>query len=209
MLQIHSCFTFAADEDFLKNDIRVKPDLDGLGALGDAGWYGLRAILWAADYELPKTVVALRGPILNDAGVILACGASFHWEDGKVATFHCSFLTHLTMYITAIGTKGTLHLDDFIIPFNEKEFSYTASSKCWFNEPVTGWDPLPSQHTVFTDLPQEACMVREFARLVANVKANGAKPDQSWPSRSRKTQLLLDAVKTSIEKGFEPVEVTN
>ncbi|XP_050213887.1 uncharacterized oxidoreductase At4g09670-like [Mercurialis annua] len=206
---IHSCFTFAGDEDFLKNDIRVKPDLDGLGALGDAGWYCIRAILWAADYELPKTVVALHGPIFNEAGVILACGASLHWDDGKIATLHCSFLTHLTMYVTAIGTKGTLHLNDFIIPFEEKESSYTASSKCWFNELVTGWEPSPSQHKVFADLPQEACMVREFARLVGNIKANGAKPDKTWPTRSRKTQLILDSIKISIERGFEPVEIVN
>ncbi|WCJ44051.1 Glyceraldehyde-3-phosphate dehydrogenase-like family protein [Euphorbia peplus] len=206
---IHSCFTFAGDEDFLKNDIRVKPDLDGLGALGDAGWYGIRAILWATDYELPNTVIALHGPILNEAGVILACSASFHWDDGKIATFHCSFLTHLTMYITAIGTNGTLHLDDFIIPFNEKESSFTATSKSWFNELVTGWTHLPNQHTVAAEIPQEACMVREFARLVANIKVNGAKPDQSWPIRSRKTQILLDAVKASIERGFEPVKIVN
>ena len=32
-------------------------------------------------------------------------------KDGKVATFHCSFLSNLTlMDVTAIGTKGTLTL---------------------------------------------------------------------------------------------------
>ncbi|GKB14751.1 hypothetical protein Tco_0848674 [Tanacetum coccineum] len=36
--QMNAVFTFAADPDFLENDIRVKPDLDALGALGDAGW---------------------------------------------------------------------------------------------------------------------------------------------------------------------------
>ncbi|EXB57406.1 putative oxidoreductase [Morus notabilis] len=39
---VHSCFSSAADPAFLKNDIRVKPDLDGLGALGDLGWYCIR-----------------------------------------------------------------------------------------------------------------------------------------------------------------------
>ncbi|KAJ4844471.1 hypothetical protein Tsubulata_006061 [Turnera subulata] len=204
----HSCFTFAADADFLKNDIRVKPDLDGLGSLGDQGWYCIRSILWAADYELPDTVVALPGPVLNEAGVIISCGASLHWDDGKVATFHCSFLAHLAMDITAIGTTGSLHLNDFIIPFQEKEASFTTNSKAGFNELVTGWVPQPSLHTVYTELPQEACMVREFVRLVGNIKANGAKPDQEWPARSRKTQLLIDAVKTSIDSGFTPVKVT-
>ncbi|KAG8493767.1 hypothetical protein CXB51_011192 [Gossypium anomalum] len=194
---VNSCFTFFTDPDFLKNDIRVKPYLDALGALGDAGWYGIRSILWAADYELPKTATALRGAVLNEAGVILDCGASLQWEDGKKATFHCSFLTSLTMNITAIGTHGTLHLTDFVIPYQEQEASYTASAKPGFNEL-----PLPSEHTVTVDLPQEVCMVQ-------NIKKKGAKPDMKWPTISRKTQLVLDAVKASIEKGFEPVEIVN
>ncbi|KAK6246518.1 Gfo/Idh/MocA-like oxidoreductase [Theobroma cacao] len=206
---VNSCFTFFADPDFLKNDIRVKPDLDALGALGDAGWYGIRSVLWAADYELPKTVTAMQGPVLNEAGVILACGASLYWEDGKVATFHCSFLSNLTMNLTAIGTFGTLHLTDFIIPYQEHEASYTTSSKPQFNELVTGWVPIPSEHTVTVNLPQEACMVREFASLVENIKKNGAQPDKKWPTISRKTQLVLDAVKASIEKGFEAVEIVS
>ncbi|MBA0624195.1 hypothetical protein Godav_009590 [Gossypium davidsonii] len=204
---VNSCFTFFADPDFLKNDIRVKPDLDALGALGDAGWYGIRSILWAADYELPKTVTVFRNPVLNEAGVLLECGASLLWADGKIATFHCSFLSNLTMNLTAIGTLGTLHLTDFIIPYQEHQASYTTSTKPGFNELVTGWVQLPSEHTVTVDLPQEACMVREFASLVANIKKNGAQPDKKWPTISRKTQLVLDAVKASMEKGFQPVEI--
>ncbi|CAK7346697.1 unnamed protein product [Dovyalis caffra] len=111
------------------------------------------------------------------------------------------------MDITAIGTAGTLHLNDFIVPFGEKEASFTTSSKSEFTDLVTAWVPAPSRHTVTTDLPQEACMVTEFARLVGNIKANGAKPDPKWPTISRKTQLILDAVKTSISEGLKPVEI--
>ncbi len=50
-------------------------------------------------------------------------------------------------------------------------------------------------------------MVREFARLVENIKVKGLKPEKKWPTISTKTQLVLDAVKASIERGFEPVEV--
>lgn len=203
---IHTCFTFAADPDFLKNDIRVKPDLDAHGALGDAGWYCIRAILWANNYELPKTVVALRNPIVNEAGVILSCGASLHWEDGKVGTFHCSFLSSLTMDIAAIGTKGTLHVSGFVIPHREKEASFSTASETGFDDLVTCWVPPPSDHIVTTDLPQEALMVTEFSRLVGIVK-NGSKPEKKWPILSRKTQLVIDAVKASMDKGFELVHI--
>ncbi|GKC08293.1 hypothetical protein Tco_0999903 [Tanacetum coccineum] len=138
-------YTFATDLDFLDNDIRVKPNLDALGALGDAGWYYVRSILWAADFNLPKSVTALPETVFNKAGFIMSCSAALQWEDGKVATFHCSFLANRTMSITTSGTK---------------EYGLT--------ELVTGCVPLPSQYTIMTNLPQEALMVTEFSRLKAS-----------------------------------------
>ncbi|OAY80908.1 putative oxidoreductase [Ananas comosus] len=207
IININSIFSFYADEDFLKNDIRVKPDLDALGALGDAGWYCIRSSLWAADYQLPKTATAFRNPVLNDAGVILSCGATLLWEDGKIAIFHCSFLSHLTMDLTVIGTRGSLHVNDFIIPYEEKSAEFSFASDSGFTELVTGWQPLPSKHVVTTELPQEALMVQEFSRLVAGIRDSGNKPEEKWPTITRKTQLVIDAVKASIDKGFEPVEI--
>ncbi|CAJ2666376.1 oxidoreductase family NAD-binding rossmann fold protein [Trifolium pratense] len=204
---IHTVFTFCADPDFLENDIRVKPDLDALGALGDEGWYCVRAILWTANYELPKTVLASREPILNKAGVILSCGASLYWEDGKVATFYCSFLSNLAMDITAVGTKGTLHVHDFIIPYEETKASFYAASESSFDDLVTKWGSQPSKHIIENDLPQEVLMVSEFSRLVASIKFKNSKPEKKWPAISRKTQLVLDAVKASIDKGFEPIQI--
>ncbi|KAA8522556.1 hypothetical protein F0562_013083 [Nyssa sinensis] len=167
---INSSFTYEPGLEFLQNDIRVKPDLDALGALGDTGWYCIRAILWAVDYELPKTVTALREPEFNEAGVILSCGSSLRWEDGKVATFYCSFLTNLSMDITALGTKGNLRLHDFVIPFQENVAPFYVASNSRFVELSIGCEPSPSEHAVTTDLPQEALMVREFAGLVGAIK---------------------------------------
>ena len=120
LLQIHSMCGFRASEYFLQNDIRVKPDLDALGVLGDVGWYSIRSILWAVEYELPETVIAHRHPVKNQAGVILACGATLYWADGKTATFNCSFLTNLAFDVTVYGTHGTLHVTDLVIPYEEK-----------------------------------------------------------------------------------------
>lgn len=185
----------------------MKPDLDALGALGDVGWYCVRSILWAADFQLPKSVLALHGTVFNSSGVIIACSASLQWEDGKTATFHCSFLANLTMDVSVIGTNGTLRFHDFVIPFEEKKASFLTAVESGFKELVTGWEPVPSEHTIFTELPQEGLMVSEFSRLVGTIKSDGAKPEKKWPTLSRKTQLVLDAVKASIEKGYEVVEV--
>ncbi|CAN6974380.1 unnamed protein product [Brassica rapa subsp. trilocularis] len=194
---VQSCFSFAANENFLKNDIRVKPGLDGLGALGDAGWYTIQGSLLANSFRLPKTVTGLPGHVLNDAGIVLSCGALLDWEEGVTATIYCSFLANVTMEITAIGTKGTLRVHDFVIPFQETEASFTTSTIACLSE-----------HKTMNEIPQEACMVIEFARLVGEIKDRGAKPDGFWLSFSRKTQVIVDAVKESLDNNLERVLVS-
>ncbi|GKF03021.1 hypothetical protein Tco_0029944, partial [Tanacetum coccineum] len=103
----------------------------------------------------------------------MSCSAALQWEDGKVATFHCSFLVNRTMSITASGTKGSLHIDDYAIHFEEKHGSFSTLTESGFTELVTGWVPLPSQNTIMTDLPQEALMVTEFSRLVKSINNDG------------------------------------
>ena len=51
----------AGSEEFLKGNIRVAKELDGLGCLGDMGWYCIRAILWAFSWDLPHSVQATPG----------------------------------------------------------------------------------------------------------------------------------------------------
>lgn len=186
----------------------MNPELDALGALGDTGWYCIRAILWANNYELPNTITALPYPEFNKAGVILSCGASLSWEENhKTATFYCSFLTNLSMDITVLGTEGSLRVQDFVIPFQEQSAVYHENVNLKFAHLSIGCEPLPSEHVVATDLPQEARMVREFSSLVGVIKREGSKPEKKWPIISRKTQIIVDAVKESIDKGFVPVEI--
>ncbi|GJY56817.1 hypothetical protein Tco_0455932 [Tanacetum coccineum] len=107
-----------------------------------------------ADFNLPKSVTALPETVFHKAEVIMSCGAALQWEDGKVATFHCSFLANRTMSITASGTKGSLHIDDYVIPFEEKQCSFSTLTESGFTELVTERVPLPSLHTIMTNLPQ-------------------------------------------------------
>ncbi|KAL5982032.1 hypothetical protein ACLOJK_016100 [Asimina triloba] len=206
---VHSTFGYFGDSDFLEKDVRVNPDLDSLGALGDVGWYCIRAILWAADYQLPKTVSALPDPIFNKAGVVLTCGASLQWEDGKTATFLCSFQIHLSMDITVLGTKGTLHLNDFAIPIQEASARFSLASQSGFNDLATGWTAIPTEFAIPTELPQEALMVKEFSSLAASIRDSSSKPEAKWAAISRKTQVILDAVKASLDKDCVPVDIAD
>lgn len=184
--------------------------MDGLGALGDLGWYCIGSILWASNYKLPTSVTALPGSTTkNSAGVILSCGASFLWDDHEedkfVATFHCSFLSAVSMDLSISGSNGSLNLQDYIIPFQENCASFNFTSGAKFADLHIGWNLKPEQVRVTCELPQEALMVQEFARLVKGIRDNGNCLDARWPAITRNTQLLVDAVKKSIDLGSKSV----
>lgn len=206
---IHSSSSYHAPPEFLENDVRVKPELDALGALGDAGWYCIGAILWTMNQKLPTTVTALPSTVKNSAGVILSCSASMLWdEEETVATFFCSFIAHETMSLAVCASNGTLQVDDFIIPYQENAagFSYTSGAK--FIDLHIGWNVKLLHIEVDTQLPQEGMMIQEFSRLVKGVKYLGFRPDSKWAKTSRCTQLVLDAVKNSIDDGYKAVKIS-
>ncbi|KAK3426440.1 hypothetical protein EUGRSUZ_F02894 [Eucalyptus grandis] len=200
---INSMSMFTPSGEFFENNIRVKPDLDSLGALGDLGWYCISAFLWAACYKLPSAVSALPDVTRNSAGVILSCSAVLYWGSAHetAATFHCSFLAHVSMDFAIIGSNGSLHLKDFTIPIEEGSASFEFTPGAKFADLHIGWNVKPEKVLVPTQLPQEALMIREFASLVQGIRNSGCSPERKWPEISRKTQLVLDAVKKSIDGG--------
>ncbi|KAG8383682.1 hypothetical protein BUALT_Bualt04G0039200 [Buddleja alternifolia] len=205
---IHSSSSYCGTSQFLENDIRVKPDLDSLGALGDAGWYCIGAILWTMNQKLPTTVTALPTTQRNSSGVILSCSASLYWdEEQTIATFYCSFISHETMDLAVSGSNGSLHFEDFIIPYEENSAAFSFTSGAKFVDLHIGWNVKPKEVEVPTQLPQEAMMIQEFSRLVKGIRDVGVQPDTTWAQTSRTTQQVLDAVKISIDNGYKVVEM--
>lgn len=205
--EVHSVFSYAAPEEFLEKNIRLRPDLDALGAQGDIGWYCCRAILWANDYQMPQNVRAMPAPTFNAAGVITSCGATFMWEDGRLATYHVSFLSHAAMNLTVQGTRGTLHVEDFCIPFEETKASFKFISDMKPKPLFIGWENRPEEHEVIAEVPQEVAMIEELSRIVKNIRDGGGKIDPFWPSIMRKTQVLVNAVMESIHTNFDIVKI--
>uniref|UniRef100_A0A5B7BR82 Gfo/Idh/MocA-like oxidoreductase C-terminal domain-containing protein n=1 Tax=Davidia involucrata TaxID=16924 RepID=A0A5B7BR82_DAVIN len=160
------------------------------------------------NHQLPTTVTALPAIAQNSAGVILSCSASLNWDrEETIVTFQCSFLSHETMDLAISGSNGSLHLEDFIIPYQENSASFDFTSGAKFVDLHIGWNVKPEKVQVASELPQEAMMVQEFARLVKGIRNSGCNPDDKWPKTSRMTQLVLDAVKKSINLGFKPVSL--
>jgi len=85
-----------------------------------------------------------------------------------------------TLPWSAVGTNGALRVTDFVFPFDEKSAGFSVLASPAVAELAVGWGPPPAERTDATDLPQEALMVREFARLVKDVRDAGR-----WPARGQ------------------------
>lgn len=95
---------------------------------GIALWQNLSA----NDYQMFQSVTVLPGYVLNDTGIILACGATFLWQDGRVATFRCSFFFNMSMDIIIHRSRGVLRLHNFVIPYEEDSVCFLFSSNTKF-----------------------------------------------------------------------------
>lgn len=194
---------------FFTDNIRIKADLDGLGALGDLGWYCARAILWAYDYELPELVTALPDTKFNRDGVLLSCKACLQWKNGRSATLHCSFLLNMVMKVSVYGSSRTLEVEDFVIPHQEHDSQFGVQRLTMFEPLDLGWKKPMEETSVTVDAPQEFLMIRKFSSLVKAIKDGGGSqgPDPFWPSITRKTQQLLNTINSSIQNGCTPAAI--
>jgi len=85
--RVHFNFTFDGDEEFFKNDIRVKKEGDFMGCVGDLGWYCVRMGLPVFSGLNAKTLrrglvkeVQVVNCELNDEGVPLMWTALYSFQ---------------------------------------------------------------------------------------------------------------------------------
>ncbi|CAN8238351.1 unnamed protein product [Cochlearia groenlandica] len=204
---IYSTMTTLIPEQVLE---RLTKEAMGLaGAIGELGWYPIGASLWAMSYQMPTSVRALPSSIAtNSVGTILSCSAALQFGPTATAIVHCSFLSQLSTELTITGSKGSVQMNDYVIPYNEDTSCFHYTSGANFADMHIGWNMTPEKVTVDcggTEESQEAMMLKEFARLVLGIKRGDLEPDRTWPEISRKTQLVVDAVKKSVEIGCEVV----
>ncbi|MCI0704508.1 MAG: Gfo/Idh/MocA family oxidoreductase [Planctomycetia bacterium] len=191
--RITSQFSFAAGDDFLKNNIRVSSSMEPLGCLGDLGWYNIRFALWAMKYAMPTKV---SGRLLTEhaSGVPLEFSGELFWPNGVSSSYYCSFNTELQQWAHISGTKGSIAVRDFVLPYYGCESEFVADRPV-FNVKGTSyhWESHPKRFAVneYSDgAPdaQETNMIRTFSNLVLS-----GKPDPMWGDIALKTQVVLDA----------------
>ena len=101
--RLNSTFHFFGDAEFQKSNIRVLKGMDGLGCIGDLGWYQVRIMICL----LGQGPLSVRGIAhkRSESGVITSCSASLHFKDGVVGLLDCGFDTHFRQVCQVMATS--------------------------------------------------------------------------------------------------------
>lgn len=196
--RITSQFSFCGSGDFATNNIRTSGELEPLGCLGDLGWYNVRFALWVMNYQMPERVT---GHMLDEtqrsdsrSSVPTEFSGELFFAQGISAGFYCSFNTGTAQWANISGTKGYVHLPDFVVGNYGNEMAFTVTNaglnqqSCDFNmEDHTRRVAIPEYSNGWGN-SQETNLFRNFSHLVLSQKT-----DASWPEISLKTQQVLDA----------------
>jgi len=205
-------FTFGGDDAFFQRDIRTRSDLEPLGCLGDLGWYTIRFILWAVDWQMPARVcghtLAEHHRAESPEPVPTDFSAEMLFASGVSASYYCSFLTEIQQWATVSGTRGSLSVRDFVLPWYGSEAAFEVShpafnvTVCDFNMEDHTRRVAVREYSNAAPSAQEANMFRKFAEL-----ALSGKPDSFWGEIALKTQQVLDACLQSARAGGRMIEL--
>jgi predicted dehydrogenase len=209
--RIASQFCFQATGDFMDRNIRVSHELEPLGALGDLGWYNLRFTLWVMKYQMPERVA---GHTLFEHGsgakpVPVEFSGELFFPGGVGASFYCSFRTENQQWANVSGTKGSVALDDFVLPFYGAESSFEVNrpffrvSGCTFNMESHPQRYAVREYSEGAPGAQEVNMIHHFSNI-----ATTGQLEPAWGEIALKTQLVLDACLHSAREGGRVVNVT-
>lgn len=128
--------TFPGGEDFMKTDIRVQPDLEPYGALGDVGWYCIRWILHVLDFQMPDTVSA-RVVKSTDKGAITALEAQLRFTikgETVTASMYCSFTDVRLQRIRIFTSDGVVTVPNCVNLPPDTRPHYFVVKSAWKGE---------------------------------------------------------------------------
>lgn len=210
-----AAFSFAGDAEFFATNIRVQPDADPLGCVGDLGWYCARMALLV--YGGPPAIARARAHKATAAGVPTDVSFTLEWPTlGAVADCHCSFSVAMRQWVEVAGEAGVLRCDDFVIPRTSGARSVAAFDLIlgtrMADEHCRVVDAETVSH-VTHDACQEAAMFDAVSAAVraqdsagVNAAAWAAKA-ASWTRLAIQTQDICDAVMASLRAGGKDVPV--
>ncbi|MBL4575620.1 MAG: Gfo/Idh/MocA family oxidoreductase [Opitutaceae bacterium] len=205
--RITSQQSYAAPEDFLQNNIRLQSNLEPQGSLGDLGWYNIRFALWAMNWELPQSVTAQFLSVYEREDSPDPVPTEFTGElffaNGVSSSFYCSFITENQQWANISGTKGYLHIDDFVLPFHAPQTTFEhyqsefVIKDCDCDMHKNNTSISVAEHGNSAPDSQESHLYRNFSTQILSGKLN-----LLWPQIALQTQQVSDAcMQSALNKG--------
>lgn len=187
---MHSAFYFPIDD---KENIRYNQEQEPMGALGDMGWYSMRAVV---EYLQPKgnlnkaAVVAERD---EQTGAVKRLSGVIGFESGESSTFDFGYTAGTgIMDLSLLGTKGMISMDDFVLDWNNSFVFQEADVKTGFIH-RTAMASRKDFDFIATpaDKAADVIMIERFVELV---KDQDVAALNDFSEKALKTQQLLDAI---------------
>jgi predicted dehydrogenase len=166
-----------------RGNIRFNPELEPMGAIGDAGWYNMRA---AVEYLPPDVVLDSVSAHLrrdSETGAAISGTGVLDFTDGSSSTWNCGFDSGaVVMDLRITGTEGVINIDDFLGQNRDgsADFLYRKG----------GWGGGSSEDiNIPSNKPGAALMFEDMAAAAGDPSLR-----EQWMTATERTQALLDAV---------------
>ena len=176
---VASAFQFNLED---RGNIRFNPELEPMGAIGDAGWYNMRA---AVEYLPPDVVLDTVSAHLRrdpETGAAISGTGVLDFTDGSTSTWNCGFDSGgVVMDLRITGTRGVINIDDFL--------SQNRDGSADFLYRTGGWGGSAEEISIPSDKPGAALMFEAMAAAAADPSLR-----EQWMAATERTQALLDSV---------------
>ena len=196
--RIVSAFSFAGSAEFRARNIRMHSQLEPDGCVGDLGWYCIRLSLWVLNWQMPLQVSARllsEGNCPHSPGAVpTEFSGELIFAGGVSAGFYCSFVTELQQWAIIGGTRGYVHIADFVLPFAGKELTFELRRSafqtrgCDFRMQTDAQSIVVPEWSHGNATAQEANCFRHFADQICSGHLN-----DTWPEAALKTQMVMCA----------------
>jgi predicted dehydrogenase len=163
-----------------RSNIRYDPEVEPMGAIGDVGWYNMRAAVECLPdgLELQGVHAELRRD--GETGAVVGGRGELRFSDGVRSIWSCGFDSpQSSMHVHLEGEGGEIEMPGFL--FQDEDNSARLV--------VRRGDAQPRTHRIPSDKPGSVLLFENMAAAAADPSLRPA-----WASRTRRTQALLDAI---------------
>lgn len=163
-----------------RSNIRYDPGLEPMGAIGDVGWYNMRAAVECMPRGLRLASVRAELRRDDETGAAIGGSGELRFEGGARSTWSCGFdAKGSSMHVHIEGAEGEIEMPGFL--FQERDDSARLE--------VTRAGAEPTTHRIPSDAPGSVLMFEDMAAAAADPTLR-----PGWADRTRRTQALLDAI---------------